>query len=305
MSKMKKILLIEDNQDHAFLAKSTITSSGGYQVNLASTGKEALQLFDQEQYDLALLDYALPDINGLTVLSRILEKSENFPVIVITSLGSEVVAVEAMKRGAYDYVVKFGEYYKVLPVVIEKALEKHDLVRSSEEMKRKLEEKATKDLLTGVYNKNHFFELYSRELSIAKRYGRKLALAMIDINNFKAINDTYGHQVGDLVLVQLASILKRSLRSSDVVARYGGDEFIILMFEAGLKEAKATISRIEDSIAQLNLKKELPVEVSASIGVGVGEGQYDTLLEDADKNMYEKKRSYYEGRGKGYQGARL
>lgn len=283
---LKKILLVEDNPDHSFVAQYSITIAHFYEVDTASNGRQALEMIKAKHYDLALVDYNLPDIDGLTILKHLIEDRIDLPVVMITGLGSESVAVDAMKIGAYDYVIKTGDYFKLLPFVINEALGKHRLLKM-------LEEKATKDIMTGVYNRNHFHELYERELSIAKRYRRMLTVAMIDINHFKWINDTHGHAVGDQVLMHLGAILNKSLRSTDIVARYGGDEFVVVMLETGPVETQATLQRIRQEIDRLNQENRLPVPISVSIGVSYSNSHYDHLLSDADEKMYEEKKQFH------------
>ncbi len=297
MDERKRILLVEDNPDHAYLAKAHILWTGGYVISEVSTGKDALDEFETDMYDLSLLDYDLPDMNGLIVLQHMVKKSAHFPVIMMTGRGSESIAVQAMKDGAYDYIVKSSDHYKDLPLLLQKAFEKYELLRLNEALKQKLEEQARKDLLTGTINKNYFCELYARELERAKRYKGKLAVVMIDIDNFKTINDTCGHLVGDSVLVKIGGILKRCCRSTDIVARYGGDEFVIVILEAGAEKARSLTSRIRAAIKSLNAEIKLPIEVSISMGVRVSNGDYEALLESADRDMYRYKKEYYNCQG--------
>lgn len=291
MKEPKRVLLVEDNPDHAFLVQSSILASGAYKVDQVSTGKEALESIDRENYDIALLDYALPDINGLTLLSKILERSQNFPVVMMTGLGSEVVAVEAMKRGAYDYIVKSSEYCKVLPLVIEKALEKCELIKSNQVFTRGHAQHATPSFPSGIHDKYEFHGLYTHEVERAKRYNRRLSVIIIDIPNLSAVDDAFGYDMGNWVLTEVGSVLRRVLRASDIVAQYHDNGFAVVLLEAGPKQADILISRIEESVKQLNLEHRFPVEIYLSIGVSTSNGSYNNLLEKADKNRKERENS--------------
>ena len=152
---------------------------------------------------------------------------------------------------------------------------------------------AQKDGLTGVWNR-HFFEQQARQLfNMASRYKKKLSAVMFDVDSFKYFNDHYGHQFGDKILIAFAEVLKDNIRETDLLGRYGGDEFILFLPEAGVSEAEAMIGRISDKIAHpFSYLENRRIFMSFSSGiVQLEEGEtYESFIERADQAMYEKKR---------------
>ncbi|MCS7013470.1 MAG: diguanylate cyclase [Chloroherpetonaceae bacterium] len=297
-SETYKVLLIEDNPDHSFLVKSHLQAKGRYQVEIAASGEQGVEWIRENpsRFDIVLLDYNLPDQTGLDILRRIQSISRFIPVVVITGLGSEAVAVELMKAGAKDYVIKTGEYYKALHITLDQVMEKHKFEMLNLQLQQQLEERANKDFLTGVYNRHRFTELFEHEIHSAKRYKRPISVAMIDLDKFKDINDRYGHKMGDFALVCISDLLKQQLRASDIIGRYGGDEFIVVMPETDKGQAQATFERIQQALESFNKKGQFPCELSLSIGVSSSsESGYDNLIELADAAMYRNKQAKKRG----------
>lgn len=293
-----KVLLIEDNVDHSFLVKSHLHSKGRYQVEVTNSGEQGVEWIRENpsRFDIVLLDYNLPDQNGLDILRRIQSISRFIPIVVITGLGSEAVAVEIMKAGAKDYVIKTGEYYKALHITIDQVMEKHKFEMLNLQLQQQLEERANKDFLTGVYNRHRFTELFEHEVHSAVRYKRPISVAMIDIDKFKEINDKYGHKMGDFALVCVSDLLKQQLRASDIIGRFGGDEFIVVMPETDKAQAQLTFDRIQQALDAFNKKGQFPCELSLSIGIGSSNGEsYENLIELADTAMYRNKQAKKRG----------
>ena len=168
------------------------------------------------------------------------------------------------------------------------------LVHSLKETNNRLVTMATRDLLTGLYNRNYFNETIVREAEKSKRYGERLSIVMIDIDNFKDINDTYGHLHGDGILRECALILRRSARASDMICRFGGDEFIIVAPEIGCSENETLISRIKDSLTIWNDEyASQDYKLSMSFGCSIweaGKNLHD-VINEADRQMYEDKKT--------------
>jgi diguanylate cyclase (GGDEF)-like protein/PAS domain S-box-containing protein len=178
---------------------------------------------------------------------------------------------------------------RLLELLVRHAAEALERLR----LHRRLEEQATHDPLTGVYNRRHFTDGIGKELERSRRYEHPLAFLMIDINGFKAINDTFGHQVGDAVLCNVARAIEEELRSVDIVIRYGGDEFLAVLPETD-REANATAARLKDAIERRARDEEFsPIPISLAIGVACwspdGEATLDDVLREADDQMYAAK----------------
>src|SRR5688500_822634 len=225
----------------------------------AESGRAALA-HDLRAFDLILSDYNLPDRTGMDLLDDIKRRCAT-PVIMVTGENVGQIAVEAIRRGATDYVVKFGDYLFTIPLVVEKNLTVAQLKREKEQLqleleekntlleaeKRRVEEVAATDPLTGLYNRRHFGKVLEQLWSEASRYNHDLSCVMVDLDGFKQINDAYqNHQLGDQVLITAARVVTANLRGMAVAARYGGDEFIVLLPHASAEQAVGVAQRIRE-----------------------------------------------------------
>jgi diguanylate cyclase (GGDEF)-like protein len=250
------ILLIDENPDDRFLIATSLTTKNRYSLALAENGVKALALFKEQidYFQIVILGHQLSDMTGLEFMRRLQQINPVIPIIIIASGGSESVAVELMKVGAKDYVIKTGEYYKALHVKIDQVIEKQKFELLNNQFQRRLEKRANKDFLTGLLKRYRFTELLEHELATAERYHCPFATAKIDVDKFKLINDQFGHKMGDYALVIIADILKSQLRTLDVIGRFGGDEFLIAMPETDHHQALPTFNPITEVLHQLILK---------------------------------------------------
>ena len=447
-----RILYIEDDQGLARLFQKRLQRAG-YEVGLAYDGEEGLARYDADSYDVVFVDQSMPGYDGLEVIRRMASCGPLPPTIMVTGTGDERLAVEAMKLGASDYIVKDAEggYLELLPSVIEKVLqqrraveEKQRVERALQESKEKLEglhevarhleacieeeevyhlsvdaaerilsfsfctlgvveggqivtraassrldgardglideglggktyragrtyvvgamedasgaeqgrpayrscvsapigdigvfqaaatepdafseddvrllelllghtlgalkrirlqrdlkEQAIHDPLTGLYNRYYLDQVLDHEVKRSKRYNHCIAFLMIDVNGFKGINDRFGHQVGDRVLQAVASLLRGVVREADIVVRYGGDEFLVILLETD-GEAEIVKHRIAEHVVLSN--EELKV-LDSPVTVSIGSAYWnpadalsvDEVLNEADRQMYEDKRRH-------------
>jgi len=290
------ILLIEDSPGDARLIREFLAENGDGRFHLEWVERleEGLQHLDAGHVGLVLLDLALPQSEGLDTLAVVLAHAPRVPTIVLTVLDDAAVAVEAVRRGAQDYLVKGQIDGRLLVRVVRYAIERKEIGEALEKANRRLEELATTDDLTGLANRRRFMEALNLEVERSRRYGSDLALVMIDIDGFKAINDTYGHVFGDRVLVEVAKTLQGEVRVTDLAARYGGDEFMVLMPETRVEEALGAVERMRKRIAERpvsNGKMTLPISVSAGISAAEADrtATPDTLVHLADEAMYAAK----------------
>lgn len=308
------LLIIEDDADQRELIRETLDDHfGAGSVTAVSTRAAAMQQ-DLASFDLILTDYNLPDANGMAVLDEIRARCTT-PVIMVTGENVGKIAAEAIRRGATDYVVKVGDYLFTMALVIEKNLIvakvrreneslRHDLEDALlqvqfknaqlEESLQRVEQMAATDPLTGLYNRRHFGKVSEQMFSDADRYGDDLSCVMIDLDKYKQLNDTFGHAIGDQLLIVAGRVIAANMRKMDVAARYGGDEFVLLLPHASADEAVGVVDRIReefyrDSAITLNR----PEGVSMSVGVGSLRGNHPKtsaqLFALADAALYRAK----------------
>ncbi len=290
-----KILIIEDNPDHADIARLALDPP--FEVCLLESGKDALLYLEGLARDARpaaiMLDYSLPGMDGLTVFGRILERGYDIPVIMVTGQGDESIAVEAMKNGAYDYVVKSGNYRALLPSVIFKAVKRHEMEREKARLALDMERLVITDDLTGLFNRRYFYRKIEEEMVRAKRQNGKLTLILFDLDHFKKYNDTFGHLEGDRALKEVGKITLFSIREKvDSGCRYGGDEFAVILPGADVKHADTVAERIRKSLKE---KKMGDIDISAGIVEYDCESSVERFIKTADDALYEAKKQEKRG----------
>lgn len=287
--KQKEKVLIVDDAKFSVRVLGFDLEQAGYDYIVAYDGPEALEALKENQVDMILLDVYMPTMSGLEVLAEIKKNPEtsSIPVIMLSASESENEIVSALDLGADDYVTK--------PYISRVLLAR---LRTSLRLKEKtaeLERLATTDFLTGLTNRRLFKQQTCAQIDKNKRDGEMLSVAMIDVDHFKRVNDQYGHDVGDLVLVKLAEVLKKHFRSYDVVARLGGEEFAILMPDTSFKKAYTALERLRRKIEKIEIetsKSKQTFNITVSIGLThthSGNKSYDELLKVADQCLYQAK----------------
>jgi len=259
------VLIVEDDPDTAELIGVTISRAfdGSSVAHVSSVS--ALIESDLSQLDLVLSDHNLPDGNAFDVLEIVSARRHDLPVMVITGDRATCVAAEAVRRGASDYLPKSSDFLTLLPVLMSKTLESARVRRDNQrlqaalasslaELKRKNRELAESadrykslasiDSLTGLLNRRVLDERLVHMFAEAQRYEAPLTCLMIDLDGFKQVNDTLGHRLGDQLLELAGQLITREIRSSDVGARYGGDEFVVLLPHTTPDDAAVTAGRL-------------------------------------------------------------
>ena len=315
-----RLLLVEDDLDTASLIVETLHDHyGAACVEHCANINDALEV-DPAELDLVLSDMNLPDGTGLKLMERMLEMRPDVPIVFVTAEGNLGNAMQAIQRGAYDYIVKAGDYLFAIPVIVEKNLAmwrtKQDNRRLQEQLTRTLEEvriknqqleelvakletAAATDPLTGLANRRSIGQALERCFAEAQRYDHNLACIMIDLDGFKQINDTMGHQKGDELLVHTARVLEANCRRCDVAGRFGGDEFIVILPETDKATAKTVAQRINDeflTVAHAMLSgTALNGHVSMSMGLACtrdcGPNTCEQLIAHADSALYRAKQA--------------
>jgi len=295
------VLLIEDNPGDARLIRETLADydGGAFALDWADSLEAGLERLAAGRAAVVLLDLSLPGSRGLDTLARLLADKVQVPVIVLTGTSDEALAVEAVRRGAQDYLVKGQTDGRLLGRAIRYAIERKEAhARLAEansrlaEANSRLEQLATTDDLTGLWNRRYFLDMLCRECRRTARSGAPLAVAMVDVDRFKGINDRHGHPFGDRVLAAVARVMREAARATDLVARYGGEEFMILLPETSADAAVDAAERLRRTIAGRPVTDgDRAVAVTVSVGVAALEGGTDptALLRHVDEALYAAK----------------
>lgn len=285
---MIKVLLIEDNSVDAQLTQDLLAEWKLDQFSIVSvtTLSEGLSRLSKERFDAVLLDLSLPDAHGLGTVSQVLATSPHVPILVLSGYDDQAVAVQAVQQGAQDYLVKGKGDADLLARAIRYAIER----KRAEE---RLTYLAQYDHLTGLVNRMLFRDRLFQALARSKRKDQLVGLMLLDLDRFKAVNDTLGHDAGDRLLRQVADRLRSCVREVDTVARMGGDEFTIVLEGLGCEQDIVTIARrITESVAEPFVLGEHEVSIGVSIGITVypnDNHEIDELLKHADAAMYRAK----------------
>jgi two-component system cell cycle response regulator len=287
---MIPILLIEDNPGDARLVQEALKEApeSRFQVIWRDCLRTGLKRIDDDDIRLILLDLTLPDSSGLNTVDVVSKRAGGIPILVLTGLDDKYLALEAVRCGAQDYLVKEKINPDMLERCIRYAIERQQLldeIRASSFI----------DPLTGLQNRRGFVTFAQRDLKLAQRQHTGMLLFFIDVDGLKLINDQFGHQQGDKALIEFADILKSACRETDLIARIGGDEFLISLKEDNELSAETLAERIQNKLDQRNQQSDRLYELSASMGIAVYEPgrlcSIDELIAEADKLMYERKKA--------------
>jgi diguanylate cyclase (GGDEF)-like protein len=282
MPQTVEILLIEDEKESCEKLGSVLYAAG-HNVNVASSAKEGLKLLKDLKCNVVITELRLPDMGGVELIRVIKNIDAKISAIVITPYLFITSAIEAMENGAFGYITKPFNSSEIR-IVVQHAVERYFLMEDADK-KSYYYDLSILDGLTGVYNHRYLHEVLDRELARARRYPQNLSLAMVDVDNFKKYNDTNGHMAGDELLKGLTNLFVRSLRNLDMVFRYGGEEFCILLIETNKEGARLAGERV------LNLvRMSLPTTISMGVAEFPADSrEKDLLIDKADKALYEAK----------------
>lgn len=287
-----RVLLVDD--DHTMLTVLVEqVRECGYTAFAAATFGDALHLFRSKLPDIVLLDVMMPTLDGYKLARMLKQEATGFvPVILITALGDIDSKRRGMAAGADDFLTKpVGQVE--LEIRLGSMLRIKQLTDEIRDANTKLAEIAVTDTLTGICNRRALYEQLEREFERSKRHGHPFSVFLMDIDHFKLVNDTYGHGVGDRVLVSVASALTETIRSTDSVGRYGGEEFLVVAPETSAAQARILGERLRCHVAQVTDAEPDAPEVTVSIGIAssdvVHANRYDEMIEMADNALYEAK----------------
>jgi diguanylate cyclase (GGDEF)-like protein len=297
------VLLVEDNAKHSQSVVQELHHRLTAETTVVGTGADALAQLSRDAFDAAVVDFRLPDMNGMELLRALQERNIGVPVVMATGVGDTELAVRALKAGAYDYVVKGHnlDFVRQLPDAIADAVksferdsQKQSLLHELQEETQQLLKLAIADDLTNLYNRRHLLTVLPSEFARARRYDRILTVMMTDIDGLKAVNTEHGHLCGSAVIRHVASLMHDLVRVSDHGFRYGGDEFLFLLPETDEAGAVILGRRLCESVSGSPIDFHgTSIGVSISAGIASLEGDNypssEALVSDADRALYEAK----------------
>jgi diguanylate cyclase (GGDEF)-like protein len=308
------IVVVDDSLTVRMMLKAHLEGAG-YRVDVFADGESACESLRTARPlpDLVLLDVIMPGMDGMAVLSFIKTTlgAGFVPVIFLTAQGEVRDRVQGLNLGADDYIAKPFEADELLARVrahirikrlqdalaehntalVEANQEKATLLGALEAKNAQLAEMANTDPLTGVANRGYIEVCLANEVARATRFGTTLSVGMVDIDHFKRVNDSFGHPFGDRVIREVARVLSETVRQVDMVGRYGGEEFLVVMPGTGLDGAGVLAERIRAAVAAL---VHQPEAHSATLSVGVAQwerdaGTWEGLVSRADQALYQAK----------------
>jgi diguanylate cyclase (GGDEF)-like protein len=327
-----RVLVIDDEPLVAQVLTDFLTEEG-HEVTTTLSGTEAVQLIRNHTYDVILTDLVLPDFGdpqgrngGLIVLETAQNVDASLEVIIISGHGTLHAIKEAIRRGAYDFIVKPPEWNDVIQTVASAMVKRRLKIKRNQlaqriiqadedeinellhlydqldsEMKnartahRELFDLATRDGLTNLYNFRYLHTQLKNLIANRRSLKNPLSLVMIDADNFKSYNDRHGHLRGNKILQKIAQVLNANIRETDIAARYGGDEFTVLLLETNKKQAIAFAERCVRLIREYPFDKEPPVnQLTISVGVATSPEDArtpDNLIARADEALYSAKQA--------------
>jgi two-component system cell cycle response regulator len=285
-----KALVIEDNPGDARLVEEALTAEPCSAITVETCGRldAGLARASMKQFDVLILDLSLPDSSGYETFRKARSELPDCPIVVLTGASDQDMALETVRGGAQDYLVKGQTHAAALARAVFHAVERHRTTQA-------LREAANTDELTGLPNLRGFRLLATHQLSLAAREGWPITLLYMDVDDLKLVNDTFGHAAGSDLLARVADALRSVARRSDVLARVGGDEFCLLLCGKGPSDVAAVRARVRTAISALN-RATITGPVSLSVGAvsfaACGEVELEQLMGEADRLMYADKRGH-------------
>ena len=278
------ILVVEDDPLVASVLEATLKSSG-FRVWIAAKPHEGLELLRSNVFPVVITELHSALMNGIQFTNEAHKISKAVNVLVMAFYSSISSAIEAMEAGAYGYISKPLNGSEIR-IVVERAVERFFLLSESDE-KNYFFDLAVRDSLTGLLNRRYFNELINIELNRARRFPHPFSLLMLDIDNFKNYNDTQGHPAGDELLKNAAKVFKDSVRAMDIVCRYGGEEFVVILPQTDKKSAQFISERL-----RVQVSLYIPTTVSIGISTYPEDAQdAQQLVQKADGALYQAKKS--------------
>ncbi len=292
-----RLLIAEDNITYSRILNSLL-QKWGHEVELAADGVEAWEALQRDGApSMVILDWMMPGMDGIDVCRRLRELKQDIRpyVILLSGKDQKKDLIKGISAGADDYVTKpfDPDELRVRILAGERIL---DLQAESLIVMEALRKQASHDYLTGLPNRANIMEVLRREFARSPRAGEPLSVVIADVDNFKSVNDTFGHQVGDAVLTEVARRMAREMRSYECIGRYGGEEFLAVLTDCNSQGALTLAERLRVAIAGRPIECQAgQIPVTASFGVAstaeIRSANQETLVRLADAAMYQAKRA--------------
>jgi diguanylate cyclase (GGDEF)-like protein len=271
-----EILYIEDSDEDFSIFNHFIKSVIKCKLVQAKTIEQGLELIEDKKFDLIFINYRLPDGSGLDFLTQLNSMRTDIP-IVFTLDRPNINIGEALAKGAFNYYLKEEISSTKILTIIHSTLAKSKSIREVEDVQNTIVMIARKDYLTRLYNRESFEEELTSEISKAKRYNLPLSILIVDFDKFKPINKAHGYKSGDIILSNSASLIQSMVRNDDMVCRYGGEEFGIILSNTPLSGAKVLAKRIKARIADHEFEKDSTMlKITVSIGIAAYDKKHTT-----------------------------
>ncbi len=274
MAKNKpRVLIVEDDPDCGIMM-ARILAKEEFLPDVVTTGKEAAEKMQAATYSIFFVDLYLPDTDGINLIQEFQQKHPDLQTVIVTGYASLESAIKAIQHQVFDYITKPFENER-LRIVARNAQIKYNLLKENRELvnrllfqeeelhrkisqatqqlrlvNEKLQEQARTDELTGLFNYRHFQERLEEEVYKAIRYEQPLSLLMVDIDRFKKYNDTLGHPAGDEIIRRIGQLIRETMRSIDFVARYGGDEYVVILAQTDTEPGVIAAEKLREIIAK-------------------------------------------------------
>jgi two-component system cell cycle response regulator len=290
----RKVLVVDDDPDSLSIISEALRWEG-YQVQTAISGAEGIDLIARWRPDLILLDVNMPGMNGIQTLKDLRKQEQYVSVMFISGNTSTEHVIRGLDSGADDYIPKPFDPLELLARV-RTQLRIKDLNDQLRLANDRLKELVDTDDLTGLYNMRSLYQRIETELQRARRFSRQVCIVMMDMDHFKSVNDGHDHLFGSFVISEVGAIIRRTIRNIDLGARYGGDEFLMVLTETNTEGALKFCERLREFIEKYEFKSgKDSIQLTASIGFAItspGDDYTDAqgLVRAADHALYESKR---------------
>jgi len=288
-----KILIVDDDEN--FLKSLSLPLGADFDIHTERDGEDALACFKKYgPFAVVITDMQMAGMSGVDLLKQITELAPETVRVLLTGYSDIDTAMRGINEGRiFRYLTKPCTPATIKDLISD-ALDEFAIAANRLRLEEELRTLAFVDDLTGINNRRHFFEIGQEEFGRAQRFRRPLAAIMLDIDHFKAVNDTHGHSVGDQVIQEVANRMGVALRRADIIGRYGGEEFSALLLETGIATATSVATRLRESISDKpfqTIAGELRVTVSIGLAaIGTNDTSFSALLNCADEALYRAKK---------------